>query len=506
MSLHPGAAGAPGARQPELLPPPRGEPGSVPASPGRAGAAAAMISPGRAALLTCVVEAVQHGRLAEVQLAEVQGLQRGAHRLARLPQALQGAALRRQQRPLARLVDHVGDRGPPAATLGPRSGARAGGGGGVLSPESGGRRRGQVGREAAGAALGPGRSPAEHLLARGPAAGRAGHRQADVPLAAVAHPGGKGAAPGSVAPAGVRRMPYCAARPGAVPLSCWRGEAAGLKRRTPTRALAKADGEGETSTASLRACYRHHDAPLPSPPHLQGLPGAQTPGSPASFSCRPRHPALAPAASLLGRNSSAAGRNHLWDRSPAPQLQPSDSCGATGSAGWGGPSTGHLLRPRLRAQITFSAPSLSIPAASRVGVLEEGESRRVLMGLSAWKGAATLGKSRPGHPRSPGRPGRGRQCRLFERTEGGPSLPSPAGLYFVISSSLTRAHSRASNLWGQAAPPHRWNAGGPASPRSLQRCLRFTWRSLCLQEARSCALNLVLLKGFLSFTAFLVCF
>lgn len=412
-----------------------------------------MISPGRAALLTCVVEAVQHRRLAEVQLAEVQGLQRGPHRLARLPQALQGAALRRQQRPLARLVDHVGDRGPPATTLGPGRGARAGGGG-VLSPESGGRRRSQVGREAAGAGVGPGRSPAEHLLAVGPAAGRAGHRQADGPLAAVAHPGGEGAAPGSVALAGVRRMPYCAARPGAVPLSCRREEAAGLKRGIPTRGLPKPEGDRETSTASFRACHRHHDAPLPSPPHLQGVPGAPTPRSPASFSCYPRHPALPPAASLLGRDSPAAERNHLWDRSPAPQLQPSESCGATGSAGWGGPSTGYLLRPRLRPEITFSAPLLSVPAASRVGAVKEEESRRVLTGLSAWKGAAPLGKSRPDHPRFSGRPGRGRPYRRLERTEGGPSLPSPAGLFCNILSPNMSPRLRFKSVGsGCASPP-----------------------------------------------------
>lgn len=175
----------------------RGDPGQ-----GRRGRARAEPFPPPVAL-TCVVEAVQHRRLAEVQLAEVEGLQGGPHHLARLPQALQGAALRRQQRPLARLVDHVGDGRPPSATLSPRRDARAGTGGGpVLSPEGAGRRRGQVGQEAAGAGLGPLRPPAQRLLAGGAGVGRAGHRQADDPLAAVTHPG-VGAAAAAVARPGL---------------------------------------------------------------------------------------------------------------------------------------------------------------------------------------------------------------------------------------------------------------------------------------------------------------
>lgn len=119
------------------------------------------------------------------------------------------------------------------------------------------------------------------------------------------------------------------------------------------------------------------------------------------------------------------------------------------------PAPGTSSGPALRTEITFSAPLLGAPAASRVGALEKGESCRGLRGLSAWKGAAPLGKSRPVHPRSSGRPGRGRQSWLLDRNPGGPSLPSPAGLCFVIPSPLTRAHGCAPDLWGQAALPRR---------------------------------------------------
>ncbi|XP_015476441.1 uncharacterized protein LOC107201554 [Parus major] len=166
----------------------------------------------------------------------------------------------------------------------------------------------------------------------------------------------------------------------------------------------------------------------PSPPHLQGLPGTPTPGSPASFSCHPRHPALPPAASLRGRNSSAAGRNHLWDRSPAPQLLPSHSCGSTGSAGWGGPSTGHLLRLRLRAEITFSAPLLGVP--SRVGALGERGSRRVLTGLSAWKASAPLGKSRPAPAPCLGAPREGTAVPAVGEHRGRPFPAASCGALF----------------------------------------------------------------------------
>lgn len=207
------------------------------------------------------------------------------------------------------------------------------------------------------------------------------------------------------------------------------------------------------STASLRACHRHHDAPLPSPPHLQGLPGAPTPGSPASFSCHPGHSALPSAAVLLGRNSSAAGTNHLWDRSPAPQLQPSDSCGATGSAGWGGPSTVHLLRPRLRAEITFSAPALSVLAASRVGAVEEGGVMSCPHGLVSLEGRRSSWEVPARPPLLVGAPREGTECGLLERTEGGPAA-SCAALFCNMLPPNTSPRSRFKSVEsGCASPP-----------------------------------------------------
>lgn len=87
----------------------------------------------------------------------MQGFQGGAHRLARLPQALKGLALGHHQLPLARFVDHICHRGPsaaPANRAAPASGgtARGGGrgtpdawGGGALHvPEAARRRRWQL--------------------------------------------------------------------------------------------------------------------------------------------------------------------------------------------------------------------------------------------------------------------------------------------------------------------------------------------------------------------------
>lgn len=190
-------------------------------------------------------------------------------------------------------------------------------------------------------------------------------------------------------------------------------------------------------------------------------PPAARPPSPATPDTR-----SSSSRSLLRRNSSAAGRNHLWDRSPAPQLQPSDSCGPAGSAGWGGPGPGRLLRPRLRAEIAFSALLLSVPAASRVGALEEGESRRVLTGLSAWKGVAPLGKSRPGRPCSPGRPGRGRHGNTGSWRKPRAALPCPLlwGFIFNILPPYRspRSHFRSVGS-GCASPPLK--PRGSASPR-----------------------------------------
>lgn len=119
----------------------------------------------------------------------MQGLQGGAHRLARLPQALQGLALGHHQLPLARLVDDIGHRGPSAASA-PRvapapGGAAPSGGTGTPGAGSGGTfhvpeaarwRRWQLGLLALGrrrrssppvaAALGEGRHGESDALAR----------------------------------------------------------------------------------------------------------------------------------------------------------------------------------------------------------------------------------------------------------------------------------------------------------------------------------------------------
>lgn len=151
--------------------------------------------------LTRIVEAVQHRRLPEIQLAELQSLQVSADSLAGFPQTLQGPALRRLQQPGARLVDHVSDRGPPgaaaAAAFGP--GCRLSGGAGaaaVLVPKGARRRRAWTALETPGQTLAArGRSPAEPILVQERAASasnarRAGHREADDPLATVTHAGG----------------------------------------------------------------------------------------------------------------------------------------------------------------------------------------------------------------------------------------------------------------------------------------------------------------------------
>lgn len=152
------------------------------------------------------------------------------------------------------------------------------------------------------------------------------------------------------------------------------------------------------------------------------------------------------------------------------------------------------------------------PPAQRSGRVPSGLSRgrgvtSCPPGLVSLEGAAPLGESRPGQPRSSGRPGRGRRCRLLESAERGPFLLSPAGLYFAISSPITRTHGRASNLRVRLRLP------GPGTTGTLPRpgAIRGAWGSregacVCKKAGPSCALNPVLLKGLLSFTAFLVCF
>lgn len=81
---------------------------------------------------TCIVKTVQHRGFPEVQFTKMQGLQGGAHRLARLPQALQSLALGHHQLPLALFVNHVSHRGASAASApgdAPAPGGAAPGGG-----------------------------------------------------------------------------------------------------------------------------------------------------------------------------------------------------------------------------------------------------------------------------------------------------------------------------------------------------------------------------------------
>lgn len=87
---------------------------------------------GRGCTRTCIVKTVQHRSFPKVQFPEMHGLQGGAHRLARLPQALQGLALGHHQLPLARFVDDICHRGPSASfatRVAPAPGGAAPGGG-----------------------------------------------------------------------------------------------------------------------------------------------------------------------------------------------------------------------------------------------------------------------------------------------------------------------------------------------------------------------------------------
>lgn len=96
---------------------------------------------GRGCTRTCIVKTVQHGGFSKVQFTKMQGLQGGAHRLTRLPQALQGLALGHHQLPLARFVDNICHRGPSAASatrVAPASGGAAPRGGGRTTGARGG--------------------------------------------------------------------------------------------------------------------------------------------------------------------------------------------------------------------------------------------------------------------------------------------------------------------------------------------------------------------------------
>lgn len=181
---------------------------------------------------------------------------------------------------------------------------------------------------------------------------------------------------------------------------------------------------------------------LPSPPHLP------TPGSPAS----------SPATPLLLRPLRSLGE--------IPRPRRGTTCGialrrpSSSRATAAEPRAARAGRPQRRAPPPgppphtndLLRPPISAPAASRVGAPEKWESRA----CQADRAPFPLGS-----------PGNG----------GGPALPSPAGLCFVIPSPLTPALGCASDLWGQAAETR-----GPCPVPEPSELLGV---HVCLQEARS---------------------